>query len=225
MADVRLPNESPEYRAARDRLLAAEAALRDQVESVATLRRQLPLGGRVPEDYVFDELDAAGNLRHVKLSELFVPGKPSLFLYGYMFGPKAPQPCPMCTSFLDGLNGSAGHLTQRISMAVVARSPIGRINEIKVQRGWTNLRLLSSAGNTYQRTYFAEDEAGNQLPMLNVFVNRGGSIHHFWGSELLFGRYTGGDSRHIDMMWPLWNVFDLTPEGRGKDWYPSLNYE
>jgi len=30
--------------------------------------------------------------------------------------------------------------------------------------------------------------------------------------------------RHVDFMWPLWNILDRTPEGRGSDWGPRLEY-
>ena len=225
MKRARFPNESPEYRGSRDRLLLAEAALRKQMEEVAALRRQLPLGGAVKEDYVFDEVDDRGSTTQVALSQLFSTGKESLFLYGYMFGPRMANACPMCTSFLDGLNANAQDISQRTNVAVVARSPIERIAGFGAGRGWKNLRLLSSANNTYQADYFAEDPEGNQWPMANVFVRRDGTIHHYWGSELLFEKNEAGDPRHIDLLWPLWNVLDLTPEGRGENWYPSLVYD
>lgn len=223
MKEPGFPNESAAYRQARQRLLEAEAALRRQVEAVAALRRTLPLGGTIKEDYVFEELDPGGAVRRVRLSELFATGQNSLLLYGYMFGPAMPEPCPMCTSFLDGLNGNARHITRRMSLAVVARSPIQRIAEVARSRGWKALRLLSSAGCTYHADYFAEDPEGNQWPMANVFVRRDGDVRHFWGSELLFRPFEGGDMRHLDVMWPLWNVLDLTPEGRSEKWYPALD--
>lgn len=225
MAKPTFPNESSDYRKARDKLLEAEAELRAKLEGVAALRRKLPPGGAVKADYAFDEMGADGAIRQVKLSELFAPGKNSLFIYGYMFGPKAKAPCPLCTSMLDGLDGNAPHITQRVNLAVVARSPIKRIVDVATARGWRHLRLLSSANNTFQADYHAEDADGNQWPMANVFVKRGGKVHHFWGSELMFKKYAGGDMRHVDLLWPLWNVFDLTPEGRGESWYPSLSYE
>ena len=217
---VQFPGESPEYRAARDKLLAAERDLRRQVEEVARLRRELPLGGVVPEDYVFDE-----GARSARLSELFRDGCNTLALYSYMFGPAMKQPCPMCTSFLDSLNGAAPHALQRVNLAVVAKSPIARIREFANQRGWHNLRLLSSAGNTYNRDYHAETADGGQLPLMSIFVKRDGRVHHSYSTELLFSQpEPGQNERHIDMMWPLWNLLDLTPEGRGTDWYPRLSY-
>jgi predicted dithiol-disulfide oxidoreductase (DUF899 family) len=218
------PNETPEYRKARNDLLVAEAALREQVERVAALRRALPLGGKVASDYTFREHVKGRDGASVKLSELFAPGKDTLLIYGFMFGPRMDHACPMCTSFLDSLDGAAPHLAQRMSLAVCARSPIERIAEFAASRGWRNLRLLSSAENSYQHDYLAEGDDGEQWPMANVFVRRGDAIHHTWGSELLFEPFPTGNTRHIDMLWPLWNVLDLTPEGRGTTWYPALRY-
>ena len=164
--------------------------------------------------------------REVRLSDLFEKGKDTLVVYSYMFGPRMAAPCPMCTSMLDSLDGSASHITQRISLAVVAKSPIDRILQVARDRGWRNLRLLSSAGNTYNRDYHGENAKGAQLPMLNVFTRRQGRIHHTYGTELLFAPADRGqDGRHVDSIWPLWNVFDLTPDGRGAKWYPRLRYD
>lgn len=221
------PEESARYRTARTRLLRAERDLRRHVERVAAMRRKLPLGGRVAEDYVFEGAGARDNgpARPVKLSELFEADKDTLVIYSYMFGPDVKQPCPMCTSFLDSLDGAAPHLTQRVNVAVVAKSPIERVRALGRERGWRHLRLLSSARNTYNRDYHGETADGGQMPVLNVFVRRRGAIHHFYATELLFAPPDRGeDPRHIDMMWPLWNVLDLTPDGRGKKWYPSLAY-
>jgi predicted dithiol-disulfide oxidoreductase (DUF899 family) len=206
---------------ARNKLLAAEKALRRQVESVARLRRKLPLGGPVREEYVFDE----GDGRQEKLSELFRDGQDTLLVYSYMFGPNAKQPCPMCTSFLESLDGAAPHVTQRASLAVVVKSPIGRVREVAQTRGWRRLRLLSSANNVYNRDYHGETPEGAQLPMLNVFVRRKGKVHHSYATELQFlPPDKGQNQRHIDMLWPLWNLLDLSPEGRGESWFPSLTY-
>jgi predicted dithiol-disulfide oxidoreductase (DUF899 family) len=220
-SNVRFPGESDDYRGARNELLEAEAELRRQLESVALRRRQLPPGGVVPQDYVFD-----GEHGPVRMSELFAPGKDdSLILYSYMFGPKMETPCTSCTSILDGLDGQSPHVNDKTNFAVVARSPIQRVAEFAKNRGWRNLKLLSSANNSYHADYFGETPEGDQMPMLNVFTKRDGNIHHFWGSELLYARSEPGqDGRHVDLIWPLWNLFDATPEGRGKDWYPKLVY-
>ena len=52
----------------------------------------------------------------------------------------------------------------------------------------------------------------------------GDGIHHFWGSEVLYvPPEPGQEYRHNDALDPLWNMLDLTPEGRG-DFHPKLNY-
>jgi predicted dithiol-disulfide oxidoreductase (DUF899 family) len=225
----RFPGETDSYRRARNQLLQAEIDLRRRVEEVAALRRQLPLGGEIREDYVFEEgsadLNDAQTVRQVRLSQLFQPGKDTLAIYSFMFGPKMKAACPMCSSIIDALNGTVVHASQRISLAVVAKSPLERIRSFARERGWNRLRLLSSANNTYNRDYYGENAEGGQQPSLNIFGRRNGKIHHFWHSELvLVPSERGQNQRHVDMMWPLWNLLDFTPEGRGTDWYPSLTY-
>jgi len=224
--DEHFPGESSAYRRSRNRLLKAEIDLRRKVEAVASLRRKLPAGGFVPEDYVFSEAASpAGDTRQVKLSELFAPGKDTLILYSFMFGPAMEKPCQMCTSLLDSLEGNAQHVTQRVNFAVVAKSPLPRILEFARERGWRRLRLLSSAGNSYNLDYHGEGPDGSQLPILNVFVKERGKIRHYYATELLFAPADRGQNqRHVDLLWPLWNLLDLTPEGRGADWYPELSY-
>jgi len=215
------PNETPEYRKARDELVDAEEELRAQVERVAALRRRLPLGGEIDEDYVFEERDPAGGVHDVRLSELFEPGHDSLLIYGYMYSSDMERPCPMCTSFLDALNAQAPHVRQRMSVVVAARSPIERVLAFTESRGWDELRIVSTANNDFPLRYHTEAADGSQLPMPNVFVRRNGRIHHSWGAELFFRPFETGNTRHVDMLWPLWNLLDLSPEGRG-DWYPAL---
>ncbi len=219
--DRRFPNESVSYRSARNRLLRAELALRRQIEKVAAMRRELPAGGAVPENYVFE----AGEPAHrVRLSELF-GSHDTLVAYSFMYAPNMACACPMCTSMLDGLDGNAPHIAQRTSLVVIAKSPLERILGFARERGWRSLRLLSSAGNTYNRDYHGEGPDGAQWPMLNVFVRRRGKVRHSYGSELLFAKAEPGqNNRHVDLIWPLWNLLDLTPEGRGSDWYPKLDY-
>lgn len=221
----RFPGESASYREARDKLLKAEMDLRKRIEEVAALRRQLPLGGAVPQDYVFEEAGEDSAPRSVRLSELFALGKDTLALYSYMYGPEMKEPCVSCTSILDGLNGTSQHVVQRINFAAVAKSPVARIQTVARDRGWNNLRLLSSHGNTYNHDYYGEGPKGEQQPSLNIFVRRDGKIHHFYHTELLFApSEPGQDGRHVDLIWPLWNMFDFTPEGRGTNWYPKLKY-
>jgi predicted dithiol-disulfide oxidoreductase (DUF899 family) len=224
---VAFPGESAEYRDARDRLLEQEAELRRATEDVAAARRELPPGGVVPEDYVFQGAGVNGEPADVRLSELFAPGKDTLAIYSFMF-PRALDedlPCPHCTSFLDAFDGAAGHVSQRVNLAVVAKAELPRILAHAEKRGWRRLRLLSSGGNTYNPDYHGESSDGSQLPMLNVFRRDGDVIRHFWSSELLFApTEPGQDPRHSDSIDPQWGLFDFTPEGRGNDWYPELSY-
>lgn len=222
--DKRYHGESDAYRAARDALLGAEIALRRQIEQVAAMRRDLPLGGKVREDYVFDNASGPSGAGQARLSALFEGGRDILVLYSFMFAPDAETPCPMCTAFLDGLDGNARHIAQRVNLAVVAKAPVARIQDWASSRAWRNLRLLSSNGNSYNTDYFAETQDGAQWPLLNVFRKTAEGVFHTYATELFFAPAEDGqNNRHVDMLWPLWNALDLTPEGRGTDWYPSTS--
>jgi predicted dithiol-disulfide oxidoreductase (DUF899 family) len=217
---MKFPNESGAYRKARNALLEDEIALRRQIEALAARRRKLAPGGEVPQDYVFE-----GEQGTVRLSELFTRGS-TLIAYSFMYGPKMEKACPSCTSIVDALDGTAPHVVQRANLVVIARSPLQRFLEHARTRGWRHAKLLSSAGNSYNRDYHAETADGSQMPMLNVFRQDGGKVRHFWGSELLDAKTEdpSQDPRHVDAIWPLWNVLDVTPEGRGTDWNPKLAY-
>jgi len=240
---IAFPGESAEYRAARNRLLEQEIELRRAMETVAEARRRLPPGGMVPQDYVFQGQGPGGSPAEVRLSELFAPGQNSLVIYSMMFPrdpgddrpgpdrgqtallPLAEGPCPSCTALVDQLDGAAEHASQRVNLAVAAKAPIERILTFAAERGWRRLRLVSSAGTTYNRDYLAETADGEQQPMLNVFHRDGSTIRHFWGSELFYApSEPGQDPRHVGTLEPLWNLFDLTPEGRPADWYEQLSY-
>jgi predicted dithiol-disulfide oxidoreductase (DUF899 family) len=220
---VRFPGESAAYREARNDLLRAEIELRQKLEDVAAQRRNLPMGGAVKEDYVFEEIGRGGAVVETRLSDLFAPGKDSLVIYSFMYGPDMQQACPMCTSFLDGADRYALHVTQRVNFVVVAKSPPARLQAWAQERGWSRLRLLSSARNTYNRDYVAENPEGQQIPACNVFRRTLGGIFHFWAAEMLYAPLKG-HPRHVDLLWPVWSYFDLTPEGRG-DFMPRLSYD
>jgi predicted dithiol-disulfide oxidoreductase (DUF899 family) len=230
---ITFPNESAEYRAARERLLEREIELRRAMEDVAVARRALPTGGEVPEDYVFAEAGADGAANAVRLSNLFAPGKDSLVLYSYMFprhplddrpGPQGGEsarlaleegPCPSCTALIDQLEGAAEHVGQHVNLAIVAQAPISHLRTFADERGWRRLRLLSAADNAYSRDYLALSDAGTPQPMLNVFARDGETIRHFWGSELCFApTEPGQDPRAVGPIETLWNLLDFTPAGR-----------
>ncbi|WP_424832104.1 DUF899 family protein [Ruegeria sp.] len=212
---VSLPNESAEYRAARNALLTAETELRARIEDVAALRRNLPKGGILPQDYAFQSLDG----KPAPLSSL-LGSHDTLAIYSLMYGPEAKSPCPMCSAFLDGLDGQVAHICRKIALAVVAQNTPEKLSELNSQMGWRNLPLYSSLGTDYQRDYLAETPDGSQLPILNVFQRDGDSIRHFWSSEMFF-EPSDWHPRHIDSAWPLWNVLDFTPMGR-EDFIPPL---
>jgi predicted dithiol-disulfide oxidoreductase (DUF899 family) len=240
---VTFPGESAEYRAARDRLLEREIELRRAMEAVAAARRELPPGGPVPEDYVFQGEGPDGAVTDVRMSELFEPGKAPLVIYSFMF-PRAAQddrprpatgktaelplaegPCPSCVAMLDQLDPAIGHAGQQINFAVVAKASADRVLTFGRERGWKHVRLLSSAANSYNRDYHAETEEGSQIPILNVFHRDGDEIRHFWATELMFAPADPGQHpRHVGTLEPVWNLFDLTREGR-PDWDEQLSYE
>jgi predicted dithiol-disulfide oxidoreductase (DUF899 family) len=225
---TRFPGETHAYREARNDLLREEIELRRQIEAVAARRRSLPLGGEVTKDYVFDASSPGdSNFRTVRLSELFAPGKDTLFIYNFMFPERVGSmtPCPSCTSIIDAIDGASRHVVQRINFAVVAKAPIERFREHGNRRGWRHALLLSSARNTFNRDYFAEEPDGQQWPLAHVFAKRGDKIHHMWSSELWFADSDPvEDKRHVDFMWPMWSIFDTTPDGRGADWGAELEY-
>jgi predicted dithiol-disulfide oxidoreductase (DUF899 family) len=241
---INFPGESSEYRSARDRLLESEVELRRAMEAVAAQRRDLPPGGPIPEDYVFQGEGANDGPTDVRLSELFAPGKDSLAIYSFMFPrdrsddrpgpatgetarlPLAQGPCPSCVAFLDQLDGAVEHASQHVNFAVVAKAPLPRVLTFARERGWRRLRLLSSAENTYNRDYHAETAEGDQRPMLTVFHRQGNEIRHFWSSELFYAPTDQGqDPRHVGTLEPIWNLLDLTPEGRPAIWDEQLRYD
>jgi predicted dithiol-disulfide oxidoreductase (DUF899 family) len=225
-------------------LLEREVELRRSMEAVAAARRELPPGGVVPEDYAFQGAGPGGESIEVRLSELFASGRDSLAIYSFMFPrdpgdespgppsgetarlPLAEGPCPTCVAFLDQLDGAVEHVSQRLNFAVVAKTPLPRLLTFGAERGWRRLRLLSSAENTYNRDYLGETAEGAQRPMLTVFHRDRDAVRHFWSSELFYApTEPGQDPRHVGTLEPLWNLFDLTPEGRPADWNERFSYD
>jgi predicted dithiol-disulfide oxidoreductase (DUF899 family) len=215
----RFPNESDEYRRARTALLAEEIELRRHIERVAEQRRALPPGGEVKKAYAF-----VGENGAVAFAELF-SGKNTLVVYNYMFGPQREKPCPMCTSLLSAWDGEVPDMTQRVALAVVARSSIERLVAFKRERGWHYLPLFSDISGEFSGDYHALTKDGGDDAAFNVFTRQDGTIRHFWGGEMnRASADPGQDPRGAPDLMPIWTILDVTPEGRGKDWYPKLSY-
>lgn len=217
---MRIRNESAAYRAARTTLLAEEIELRRQIERVAALRRALPAGAEVTGEYRFmgeeGPSDFAGLFRD----------KQTLVAYSAMFGPTMKEPCPMCTSVVGPWNANAADLDQRLSFVVIARSPLDRLLEWKRQRGWQHVRIYSDSNDRYSQDYFAVSPDGDDMPSLNVFTRRDGTIRHFWSGEMTGDTADPGqDPRGAPDVGPMWTIFDATPEGRDAHWYPKLRYD
>ncbi len=213
------PNDSDAYRQARTALLADEIELRRHIERVAAKRRSLPPGGEPPRDYRFIDPDR----KLVTLSSLFGEHD-TLVTYFWMFGPERERPCPMCTSFVGTLDVPARDIMQRVALAVIGRSPVERQLAFAVERGWRNLRFLATTDDAFPRDYRGLAPDGSEWPALDVWVKRDGAVRHFWGSELGGTADPGQDPRGAPDPTPLWNILDLTPAGRGADWYPKLDY-
>jgi len=221
-----IKGESNEYRRLRDELLEAEVALKDQRERVAVLRRQLPMGAPVAIDYVFREGPAdirdesPANFRNVRLSELFAPGKDRLIVDHLMWAAADPLPCPMCNMWADGYNAVAPHVGDKVNFVLVAKVEIGKLRQWARGRGWDKLRLLSSHDNTFNSDFLVED-GGGQRPGVSVFSRAADEkIYHFYTTEAALAP---GHHRGIDLYSPVWNLFDLLPEGR-EMWGPKHFY-
>jgi len=222
----RLADESPEYTKAREELLQAEISLKEQCERVAALRRALPPGPEVT-DYALSE--PAGPLqagsctpRRVHLSELFSdPARPLLLIH-FMYGGAQENPCPMCSMWADGYDAVVRHVTQHANLVLCAEAEIGKLAAWALERGWENLRIVSSHGTSLKDDLKMQDEAGVQQPGVSVFTrDEEGRIRHFYTVEALMAP---GHFRGVDRLSPVWNLFDLLPEGRG-DWWPRLRYD
>jgi predicted dithiol-disulfide oxidoreductase (DUF899 family) len=216
---VRFPNESADYRAARTALLAEEIELRRNIEWVSQQRRALPPGGGAGGDYRFEGPDGTTDLAGM------FGDRQTVGVYSFMFGPERGRPCPMCAALLGPLDANGADLGGRMALAVVARSPRERLVAFAQERGWRNLPLYRDLNDAYSRDYFGLSPDGSEAPSLNIFTRRDGEIRHFWSGEM-----TGDsadpvqDPRGAPDLTPLWTVLDLTPEGRGTDWFPSLDY-
>ncbi len=217
MSATKYPNESAEYRAARDALLKEEEALIARVKAVAAQRRQLPAGGRIREDYVFVGANQDNLGQDIHLSELF-GDKDTLLLYSYMFGPEWDKPCLSCTSLVDGFDRSALSVTHDVAFAVVTLASARQLHDWAQSRGWNHIRLISAQKNRYLRDYHSQsaDDDKSLWPAMHVFTRHEGEIRHFWGTEMM------GNS--LDMVWVYWNLMDMTPAGRPDRMTPPQDF-
>ncbi len=212
------PNDSAEYRKARTALLAEEIELRRHIERVAAQRRALPPGGEARGYEFKDE-----NGKTLPMVDLF-GAHDTLVTYFWMYGPERKQACPMCTSFLGAMDTPVRDLVQKVAIAVIGRSPVERQLAFARERGWRNLEFYATVGDDFALDYRGLAPDGNEWPALDVWVKRDGKVFHFWGSELGGTADPGEDARGAPDPTPLWNILDLTPAGRGSDWYPKLAY-
>ena len=228
------PNETHEYRLARNHLLQRELELRRKMEAVAAELRALPPGGEVPEDYVFEQIGQNGSVQDVRLSDLFKTSD-TLLVYHFMFprhsgdgrpGPArgklasatlAESPCPSCVALIDTWEGVMPHFEGLGgNLVIVAKARAEQLAACAQERGWKNIRLLSAAGNTFRKDYGGEAPDGEPVPIMTVFRrDADGTIRLQWASELVAEPCDPGqDMRHLGTVEPLWTLFDLTSNGR-----------
>src|ERR1700689_1434270 len=226
LPQTNLPNESADYLKKRDELRLAELDLMRQREKVAALRRALREGATIQE-YTFEEgladLSAGDTpIRTVRLSELFcAPGR-ALVVYHLQYRKLQTHPCPMCTGLIDGFNGNAVHLAQNVDLAIVAAADLPALRAHARTRGWDKLRLLTAGSSTFKYDIGSEDREGNQDSEISVFTrDADGTLRHFYSAHPKVAPDV--NERGLDLVWSLWNLLDLTPQGR-PNWYAKLDY-
>ena len=214
------PGASPEYDAARQALLAEEIDFRRHMTRLGEQRRALPPGPVIARDYRFKDEQAA----EVKLLDLF-GDKDTLVTYFWMYGPQRERPCPMCTNWLGAVNGNAADIKQRVALKILGRSSVERQFAFAQERGWRDLNFVQTVGDDYATDLGILKADGSEVPALVVFKRDGDQVRLFWASEMrLELADPGQDPRDAPDIASLWSVLDLTPAGRGTDWYPKLNY-
>lgn len=226
LAKTPFPGESDAYRQAREALLAEEIEFRRHMTRLAEQRRALPPGPVIEKDYRF--LDETGF--EVGLRELF-DDKDTLVTYFWMYGPQRARPCPMCTNWLGAVNGNAADIKQRVALKILGRSPVERQFLFAQERGWRDLDFIQTIGDDYAKDLGLINDDGTENPALVVFRRdgegngMGETVRLFWASEMTFDMADPGqDPRDAPDIASLWSILDLTPEGRGTDWYPRLRY-
>ena len=210
-------NDTEEFKLAREELRREEIALRDQVERVAAMRRELPPSGEV-EDYNFKSCPEG---KPVKMSALFKDAKMPLIVQHYMFGGAQSKPCPMCSLWVDGIHGISGHLAEVVNYAVIAEAEPDKLYQWFTSKGWDQLDYYSSDGTSFKSDFYFEDEEKEQYSGYSIFSrDNSGTITHRYSASAIMD---DGEFRGMDLMSPLWNLLDLTPKGRAA-FMPSLKY-
>ena len=216
MSELRYPNETKEYRDARDSLLKDEEELVQRVKAVAEKRRTLPIGGELKEDYVFQWANDGRVGNPVRFSELF-GDKNTLLLYSFMYGPNWDNPCPSCTSLVDGFDRTWYQVSRDAAFVAIAKAQAEKINAWAKQRGWSQIQLVSGFESPYQADYKCQGDSDDmQMPVMHVFKKQDGKIFHFWGTET--------SMNHLDTVWAYWNLMDYTPAGRPDILTPPQNF-
>ena len=213
------PGEDEIYARARKSLLTEEIDLRRKMSRVAEQRRALP-PGPVMKDYRFRDAEGAEG----GLADLF--GRhDTLVSYFWMYGPERERPCPMCANWLGAVDGNANDIQQRVALKIFGRSPVERQRAFAAERGWQGLDFVQTVGEDYARDFNLLNADGSENPALVVFKKSGSTVRMFWRSEMTAEMADPGqDPRDAPDIASLWTILDLTPAGRGADWYPSLEY-
>jgi len=214
------PGESDDYRKAREALLAEEIEFRRHMTQLAEQRRALPPGPVITKNYRFKD----ANGREPGLIDLF-GARDALVTYFWMYGPKRERPCPMCTNWLGAVNGNAPDIKQRVALRILGRSPVERQLAFAVERGWRHLDFVQTVGDDYANDLGLINADGSENPALVIFKRDGDKVRLFWASEMTRAMADPGqDPRDAPDIASLWSILDLTPGGRGTDWYPKLSY-
>lgn len=219
-AKTPFPGASADYETARKALLAEEIEFRRHMTRLAEQRRALPPGPVIRKNYRFRDEQAF----EVGLRDLF-GDKDTLVTYFWMYGPQRERPCPMCTNWLGAVNGNAADIKQRVSLKILGRSPVERQYAFAQERGWRDLNFVQTVGDDYASDLGVLMPDGSEFPALVVFKRDGDEVRLFWTSAMTREMADPGqDPRDAPDIASLWSVLDLTPDGRGTDWYPKLKY-
>ena len=219
-AKTPFPGASAEYERARQALLAEEIEFRRHMTRVVAQRQALPPGPVIRKDYRFKDEQGF----EVGLRELF-GDKDTLVTYFWMYGPQRERPCPMCTNWLGAVEGNAADIKQRVALKILGRSSVERQYAFAQQRGWRDLNFVQTVGDDYANDLGLLTPEGYEYPALVVFQRQGDEVRLFWASEMTKEMADPGqDPRDAPDIASLWSILDLTPGGRGTDWYPKLQY-